>query len=142
MAGDLEFKRTLGAAVPQVDEYTTGGAVEKGDLLTFSGGTVVKVTDNVGGSGPSVIAGLAMADADSGAVVAVMRLDPWVVIEGTSLDTTAPSVGTFQGIDVTDDDISFEFAGDLMFEVLKVVDATAKTIQCVFIGKGATALAT
>ena len=139
MAGDFRIAKNLHSqdGVYQAEQFTAGGAIEAGDMLIWSGSEdkLIKATNNPTSETVAAIAeSPAAADGDTFEAV---PLHDGLIIEGTATAAgDVNNIGSFLGIDVTSGVQTFEFEGNLMFQIYKIIDATARTIQCRYVGVG------
>lgn len=132
--GDFRVVKSLIGHAPEIEYATADEALEEGDLANFdSDNELEKVDDNDVAIDLVIVLQDAAADETN---VPFIRLDPWVLIEGTAKGTVG-QIGSMQSIDVTTDVITVETStlpSTGRFKIRKVVDATAKTVQLTTLG--------
>jgi hypothetical protein len=119
------------SVTPEYEQRPLGGTVEEGDILVWSSNALVKAGDDEAASALF----LAMEGGESGDTVTVMRITRETIIEGTQLGTLG-DIGDAMGLDLTSTDLTFDPSAtpaNEHFEVYRIVDESAKTIQCRFI---------
>lgn len=129
--GDFRLVKFDGAGGPVFEDRPLGGTVEEGDIAHWDSNALVKVADDEAADQLF----LCMEAGDSGDTISAMRITRETIIEGTQTGTIG-DVGDAMGFDVTAGVITFDpaaTAANEHFEVYRVVDATAKTIQCRYI---------
>lgn len=125
---DMRFVKTLWGDSPDMDTATADEALEAGDIGNFDADSEIEKIDADATESDLVLV-LQDADADETGVQ-FMWLDPGVVIEGTMTGTLG-DVGDLVGVDIDTGACVFGGAGPAKFQIRKIIDATAKTVQCV-----------
>lgn len=122
--GDFRLLKTrAGGIVEEYEQKTLGGTVEEGDLLKWSSGTLIKITDDDSTS-PTF---LALEAGDSGDEITVLELVPWIRLQGVYTGTE-PDEGALVGIDVTTNVIKIDgAAANTHFAYVRTINSTTKT---------------